>query len=237
LQRRAGACEATPNLALGTYVRREEQSSPVRIVADVNERRSGIPAMLRAFGATVELVVLPAGDYALATDTLVERKSVADLHSAIAKGSFWPQIGKLRRAATYPFFLMEGQDLDRGPIAPAAIRGICIAVIEQGIRLIRTSDRSDSALWLHRLAVRRSAKRQDRPAYAQRRQAGSASEAAEAMLAAVPGISTSTARALLARFGSVQAVLSASSDDLLEVPAVGPHRVENLRRTALPSSN
>jgi DNA excision repair protein ERCC-4 len=147
-----------------------EQSSPIRIVADVNERRSGVPKALAELGLCVELAPLLAGDYALCPETLVERKSVADLHSAIAKGSFWPQIGKLRRAARYPFFLVEGQDLDRGPIAPAAIRGVCLAVIEQGIRLIRTTDRSDTALWLHRLAVRRTAARHDRPAYAQRRQ-------------------------------------------------------------------
>jgi ERCC4-type nuclease len=147
-----------------------QRSSPPQVVADVNERRSGIPTALAELGVLLELAVLPAGDYALPADTLVERKSVADLHSAISKGSFWPQIGKLRRAARYPFFLVEGQDLDRGPIAPAAIRGVCLAVIEQGIRLIRTTDRSDTALWLNRLAVRRTAARHDRPAYAQRRQ-------------------------------------------------------------------
>jgi ERCC4-type nuclease len=84
-------------LLLGTYGRRVEQSSPVRIVADVNERRSGVPKALADLGVCVELAPLPAGDYAVSAKTLVERKSVADLHSAIAKGSFWPQIGKLRR--------------------------------------------------------------------------------------------------------------------------------------------
>jgi ERCC4-type nuclease len=206
-----------------------QRSSPPQVVADVNERRSGIPTALAELGVLLELAVLPAGDYALPADMLVERKSVADLHSAISKGSFWPQIGKLRRAARYPFFLVEGLDLDRGPIAPAAIRGVCLAVIEQGIRLIRTSDRSDSALCLHRLVMRRNAARQDRPAYAQRRQPKSASEAAEAMLAAVPGISTSMARALLAHFGSVQAVLSAAPEDWLEVSSIGRHRIEGLQ--------
>jgi DNA excision repair protein ERCC-4 len=200
-----------------------------RVVADVNERKSGIPASLAERGVVVELAVLPAGDYALSADTLVERKSVADLHSAIAKGSFWPQIGKLRRAARYPFFLVEGENLDRGPIAPASIRGICLAVIEQGIRLIRTSDRRDSALWLHRLAVRRAVVRHDRPAYAQRRQPKNAQEAAEAMLAAVPGISTSTARALLAHFGSVQGVLAANPEEWADVPNIGPVRVQALQ--------
>jgi ERCC4 domain len=122
------------------------EPSLIRIVADVNERRSGIPAALTQLGARIELRQLRAGDYAISADVLVERKSVGDLHAAIAKGTVWPQIGKLRRAAKYPFFLVEGPDLDSGRIAPAGIRGVCLAVIEQGIRLIRTSDRDDSAL-------------------------------------------------------------------------------------------
>jgi DNA excision repair protein ERCC-4 len=221
-----------------------EQSSPVRIIADVNERRSGVPQALAKLGLSVELAALPAGDYAISADALVERKSVGDLHAAIAKGTVWPQIGKLRRSARYPFFLVEGAALDSGPIAPASIRGVCLAVIEQGIRLIRTTDCSDSALWLHRLAVRRNAVRRDRPPYAQRWHPRSLREAAEAMLASVPGISTATARALIAHFGSVEAVLSADPAAWLAVPNIGPQRVEAIQsvlksrwRTAPPSSN
>ena len=48
----------------------------------------------------------------------------------------------------------------------------------------------------------------------------------EAMLAAVAGVSTVTARALLERLGSVTAV--ASHDVLLEVPGIGPERARAL---------
>jgi ERCC4-type nuclease len=54
-------------------------------------------------------------------------------------------------------------------------------------------------------------------------------EAAEAMLAAVPGISTSTVRALLAHFGSIQAVLAATPEEWAGVPNIGPQRVQALQ--------
>jgi ERCC4-type nuclease len=67
----------------------------------------------------------------------------------------------------------------------------------------------------------------DRPAYAQRPKAGAA-EAAEALLAAVPGISTVSARELLVRFGSVAGVVEASVEELLAVPGIGPERARAL---------
>jgi len=201
----------------------------VRIVADVHEERSGIPALLRELGAQVEIAPLPAGDYALGAGTLVERKRVLDLHGAVIKGRLWPQLAKLRAACAFPYLLVEGTDIDRGPLAANAVRGACLAVIDQGIALLRTDQQRDSALWLHRLAVRcqRLEPPPERPVYAQRPKADAAA-AAEALLAAVPGISTAGARALLARFGSVAAVAAAGPAEWLQVPGIGPERARAL---------
>jgi ERCC4-type nuclease len=205
-------------------------ATAVRIVVDVHERQSGIPAVLaEELGADVEIAALPAGDHAVGADTLVERKRVLDLHAAVIKGRLWPQIGKLRAAAAFPYLLVEGTDLDRGPLGGAAIRGACLAVIDQGIALLRSGQPRDSALWIHRLAVRcqRTEAAPERPAYAQRPK-GDAGLVAEAMLAAIPGISTVSARALLERFGSVSAVAAASRDDLLAVPGIGVDRADSI---------
>jgi ERCC4-type nuclease len=81
---------------------------------------------------------------------------------------------------------------------------------------------------LERLAVR-AAKfaAADRPRYAQQPRAAPAL-AAEAMLAAVPGISMTSARALLAQFGSVAGVIMAGEKALHEVPGMGPKRAKAL---------
>jgi len=204
----------------------------VRIVADVHEIKSGIPELLEELGAQVECAPLPAADYAVGLDTLVERKRVLDLHGAVIKGRIWPQLGKLRSASAFPYLLVEGTDLDRGPLAPNAIRGVCLAAIDLGIALLRTDHQRDSALWLHRLAIRcqRAEPPADRPAYAQRPKSPQA-DTAEAVLAAVPGISATSARALLAHFGSVAAVVEGGPERWLEVPGIGPARVRALEAT------
>jgi len=110
-----------------------KDAASVRIVVDVHETKSGIAEMLVELGASVERASLPAGDYAVGAETLIERKRVLDLHGAVLKGRLWPQLGKLRAACAFPYLLLEGTDVDRGPLHPNAVRGTCLAVIDQGI--------------------------------------------------------------------------------------------------------
>ena len=95
-----------------------------RIVCDVHEVRSGVPAQLAGHGADVEVRALTRGDYVVAVDALVERKTIADLHSPIVKGRLWAQIAKIR-AARRPYLLLEGRSLFGGPVPDEAVSGIC----------------------------------------------------------------------------------------------------------------
>jgi len=203
----------------------------VRILVDVQEQRSGLPGLLEELGAEVEITSLPAGDYAVASDTVVERKAVLDLHAAVSKGYLWSQLAKLRASCPYPYLLVEGRSLDGGRrgIHPNAIRGACLAAIDQGIALLRSDDRADSARWLHRLAMRsqREALPAELPARVPRATLPPES-VAEAVLAGVPGISTVTARALLERFETISGIVAAAPEAWLEVPGVGGERVRSL---------
>jgi ERCC4-type nuclease len=199
-----------------------------QVIADVHERQCGIPQALENLGVEVTIERLRAGDYAIKSNVLVERKSVLDLHGSIESDRFWIQIVKLKHASRFPFLLIEGEDIDAGPLSPKAIRGACIAVIHRGIRMLRTTDQADSAFWLERLAVRAAKyKPIDRPRYAQGRRPAP-NEASEAMLAAVPGISVESARALLRHFGSVANVVNAEPAAWEEVRGIGPTRASAL---------
>jgi ERCC4-type nuclease len=71
----------------------------------------------------------------------------------------------------------------------------------------------------------------ERPAYAQRPRPKPDDETAEALLASVPGISVSSAGALLERFGSVAAIVTAEPADWLTVPGIAPERARALEQT------
>lgn len=200
------------------------------IVADVREKESRLFEALRSLDVRVERRQLPVADH-IAGSALVERKSVRDLHLAVLNGRFWPQIGRLSRTTSRPYLLVEGAELDAGGLSAASVRGALLAVAELGIGVIRSDGPADSALWLKTLAGRQHRRRNVTRAYAQR---PTASESAEAMLAAVPGISTVTARALLQRFGSVAAVIDAAPEEWLSIRGVGPKRMRALSETLSP---
>lgn len=195
------------------------------VTADVFERASGIPAALQGLGARVEIEPLAAGDYRVGRDVLVERKTVADLHGSLGRGRLWDQIGKIRDEAASPFLLVEGEQLDAGPRHPNAVRGALLAIVELGVAILWTRDPVDSALWLHRLAVRHLRKSTARR---ELRQASECVPPGIEVLTAVPGVSAQTARALLRRFGSVQGLLAAGPERWAEVAGVGPVRAHAL---------
>jgi ERCC4-type nuclease len=203
-----------------------------RVIVDVNERKSTVPDRLAELGAELEFRALPGGDYLVGRTSAVERKSMPDLHDAILRGRFWRQLGKLRSAGRFAYLIVEGSDIDDGPLRGNEIRGVLLAALEQRIRLLRTKNREDTALWLYRLALRcqRSGLSRDRPQYAQRH-ALPTDDPAEAMLAAVPGISTIRARALLSHFGSVADVVAAGPAAWQNVHGIGPDRARALAQT------
>lgn len=195
------------------------------VVVDVFEEGSGVPATLRRLGAKVTVEPLPAGDYRIPGGILVERKTVADLHGSLGRGRLWAQVGSIRDTAVTPFLLVEGDDLDAGPRHPNAVRGALLAIADLGVAILRSRDPADSALWIHRLALRqaRKARARDRPAHT-----NTTPPPGLAVLAAVPGISSATARALLERFGSVGGVLEAGPERWAEVAGIGNVRSHSL---------
>lgn len=199
------------------------------VVADVFERGSGIPAALERLGARVSIEPLTAGDYRIGGGIVVERKTVADLHGSLGRGRLWAQIGRIRDEAVTPILLVEGDDLDAGPRHPNAIRGALLAIFELGIGLLWSRGPADSALWLNRLAVRHARKTITRPPHA----ASHTTAPGVEVLAAVPGISTRTARVLLERFGSIAGLLDAGPDRWAEVDGIGAVRAHALAAALL----
>jgi hypothetical protein len=124
-------------------------SHDVIVLVDSQEPPA-VASALEELGAGVVVLRLPVGDHEIAEHVLVERKAVNDLHDSVVRGRFWRQVGLLRAGCASPYLLIEGRSLDAGPLTKAAVRGICVAAIDLGVRLIRTEDTVDSAQWLVR---------------------------------------------------------------------------------------
>jgi len=197
----------------------------VTITVDVRERRSDVPARLAALGSPVSIVTLAVGDYAVG-DRVIERKTVADLHSSLVNRRLWSQVAALRKDPRRAYVLVEGDNLDQGPVPPRALRGALIKVIDNGIRLLRTASPEDTALWLHVLARQEQRRMEHRATVTTGRRPIVVSPVG--LLAAIPGISIDSAKALLTEFGSIAAIAAASQPDLQSIPGIGPERAAAL---------
>ena len=207
-----------------------DERPSLSIVADVFERESGVPIALQRLGIDVSVVALPSGDYLIPGGIIVERKTVADLHGSIERGRFFRQIGRIRDEAPFPYLLVEGANVLAGPCNPNGIRGALLAVADQGVALIRSIDVTDTSLWLHRLAVRELRRRQAVDVAANR-----LPDPGVMALAGIAGISRAMARALVARFGSVEGIIAAGPKRWLEVDGIGDVRANAIAAALLGS--
>jgi DNA excision repair protein ERCC-4 len=199
------------------------------VTADVYEQTSGVPRRLEELGLTVASTRLPVGDYLFGA-SIVERKTVIDLHLSVLQGRLWSQLWNLRRTQHAAHLLVEGPDIDDGPLSRRAVRGVLLSVAGMRVTVVRSTDPSDSAEWLAVLASRQT-RRRGREPINHRRKSPSPRGSAVRALAAVPGISMATAASLLDHFGSLAGVLDAPPDAWREVPGIGPRRADALAAT------
>jgi len=192
------------------------------VVVDVYERESRVLDALRELDVRFVWQRLSRGDYSIG-GVVVERKSVRDLHLAIIQRRLWRQVARLQEGVSHPYLLVEGEDLDAGPLRPQAVRGALVALAELGIPVIRSVGPEDSALWLKVIA-----ERPDRRVRAYRPPRPRAVTTPEAMLCAIPGISRTTARNLLAEYGSIAHLATSDPASWLSVPGIGPARANSL---------
>ena len=129
---------------------------------DEREKKSGIPDLLRAVGINLEIKTLPVGDYIVAPETIVERKSVTDLISSIFDGRLFDQCNRLKEHFTHPVILMEGnvEEIEQIVENPLVFYGAISAVaIDFKIPIIPTPSATHTAKLLVSMCSRKESLR------------------------------------------------------------------------------
>jgi DNA excision repair protein ERCC-4 len=204
----------------------------IRITVDDRERQSGIPERLQGEPAVeVRIERLPLGDYLIDDSLLFERKTLLDLAESIKDGRLFQQGLRLALAPWRSALLLEGRsdDLARSGMSRESIQGALIHLsLFVGLPLLRALTPDESArlmLYAARQGRAATTARISRPG---RRPRGKA-KVQQQLLQALPGIGPTRAASLLARFGSLEAIIAADADTLAEVPGVGPRIAAGIR--------
>ncbi|KAK9806779.1 hypothetical protein WJX72_002577 [[Myrmecia] bisecta] len=87
--------------------RQADRPVPHRLVVDVREFMSSLPAVLHQQGLEITPVTLEVGDYVLSPDMCVERKSLSDLKSSFVSGRLFHQAEAMSKHYKLPVLLVE----------------------------------------------------------------------------------------------------------------------------------
>jgi Fanconi anemia group M protein len=141
------------------------------------------------------------------------------------------QVGAAARHYARPVVVVEGEDLyGRRNVHPNAIRGALASLaVDFGASVLRTTDVDDTADLLYTIA-RREQEDADRSVSVHGGKGSrTLTEQQEYVVGSIAEVGPVTARSLLAHFGSVEAVMTADREALLEVSGVGEVTADRIR--------
>jgi len=208
-------------------------NASVHFVVDDREMAGGkVPAALAARGdAAVEIARLEVGDYRVEHRVVVERKTAADFAASLIDGRLFRQAAALALAPERAVLVLEGRDQDWRDtgVRREALQGALIAIgVFFGVAVLQSDDPEETArllVYLARQAQRAARGGLPRPGY---RPKGKRARQLF-LLQGLPGVGPERAARLLERFGSVQAIMAASADDLASVDGIGEKTAAKMR--------
>ncbi|MGD8208658.1 MAG: ERCC4 domain-containing protein [Desulfobacterales bacterium] len=205
---------------------------PIHIIADDRECKSEvIQSLLQIEDVDVSIERLTMGDYQIDNRLLVERKTLKDFAISIIDGRLFKQMIRLANSKSKSVLILEGTagDIADLGITREALQGALITVsLILGIPVLRSKDPYETVKLIVFTArqiesmARGGVQRQGyQPKNKRKRQLF--------ILQGLPGVGPERAERLLARFGSVEAVISASNGQLQSVDGIGKSIADKIR--------
>ncbi len=209
-----------------------KNNSPINIIADDREHKSEVIKSLMGI-ENVEVCIqrLAIGDYQVDNRVIVERKTLKDFAISIIDGRLFKQMIRLANSNFMGVLILEGTAIDTVDLGMtrAAMQGALITVsLILGIPVLRSKDTSETAKLIVFIARQIESmagggmqRHGYRPKTKRKRQLF--------ILQGLPGVGPEKAERLLARFGSVEAAISASSNELQAVDGIGKNIADKIK--------
>ncbi len=202
----------------------------LRIIIDERERKSGIPDLLRAVGINIEMKTLPIGDYIVAPETIVERKSIRDLVSSVFDGRLFDQCNRLKEHYQFPIILMEGNVDEINEITenPLIFYGaVSTIALDFKIPIIPTPSADHTAKLLVSMCSRKETPKG--PFLKKIKKSNNVQKQQLTALSSLPGIGEKLSIRMLKKFGSPLRVFNANLAELTKVEGLGAARAKKIK--------
>lgn len=203
----------------------------IRIVVDKREKKSGIPNLLKAVGINIEIKTLRVGDYIVAPETVVERKSIHDLMSSIFDGRLFDQCTRLKENFQHPVILLEGNvdEIETISENPLIFYGAMSTIaLDFKIPIIPTPSAAHTAKLLVSMCSRKESTKG--PFLKKIKKSNDLERQQLSSLCSLPGVGEKTAKRMLEKFGSPLRVFTASSTELAKIEGLGDARAKKIKK-------
>ena len=203
----------------------------LRIVVDERERKSGIPDLLKGIGINLEMKTLPVGDYIVAPETVVERKTVSDLVSSIFDGRLFDQCNRLKENFQFPIILIEGDvaEIEKLVENSFVFYGAVSSIVTNfKIPIISTPNASHTAKLLVSMCSRKDLP--NGPFIKKIRKSNDLQRQQLSVLCSLPGIGEKTARRILEKFGTPLKAFNVSITELSKISGLGEARAKKIKK-------
>ena len=205
---------------------------PIHITADDREHTfEVIESLSQIENVDLSICRLSVGDYKIDNRLFVERKTLKDFAISIIDGRLFKQMIRLANSDSKVVLIIEGIASDTAELGMTreAMQGALITVsLILGIPVLRSKDPSETArlmVYIGRqmesMAMGGVQRHGYRPKGKRKRQLF--------ILQGLPGVGPGRAARLLARFGSVEAAISATSDELQTIEGIGKSIADKIR--------
>ncbi len=201
----------------------------VNIVMDERERNSDLKILLEKLGAHVKILTIAVGDFVLSERICAERKTRADFEQSLVDGRLFKQAAAMSQYAK-PIMIIEGEAFE-GRINRNAILGaIASLMLDHGIQIFFTMDQNRTAELLYALAKREQLAESRPLRLKSEKRATTMAQQQQMIVECLPNVGPRFARALLAKFGSVEKIMKASEKQLAAVPRMGQKRARLIKK-------
>lgn len=189
-----------------------------KIIIDYREKNSLVASHLIRLGLEIEFKELKIGDY-ITQNVVIERKTISDFLNSMINHRLIKQMEELNQFEN-KLLIIEGiseQEIykeNNEGINPNAIRGFLLSiVIKHKIPLIFSKNAEDTARFISVL----SRKKEKEINLNAKKKILNKKEQLQFIIEGFPGVGPKKAKKLLEKFGSIQNIILASTEDLKEI--------------------